>query len=496
MRLSTRLGFSYLAVILIGMGSVIPLAWLAVEHLYLNNQIANLLAQAELTAAALKSNELPLTTSSPYSQLQNALPGIHTRVIDAQSAVVIDLVAPDEIQPSSVLDLPSLAQNSAGAVTQAELLSRPEITQALSGHAIAFVRNVDSAGGKPVLYAAAPVISSNGMVTQIVYLAMPLPDTRWTALPASVRWQLIGAVLVAIILASLAGLLFARTISNPINRLVRAAHAVAGGNLDQKVPGETGGFELATLSQAFNTMTTSLRRADQAKNTFIAAVSHELRTPLTVIKGTIETLQDGAMDDISAREQFLSSMGEETERLIHMVNDLLVLTRADGGALDLQLQPVELVELARSRCNKMEQIARKRQVSLVVIPPVGPNGGRDMVYVLADPDRIAQVVDNLLDNAVRYSPIDREVKVIISGDNELVSCKVVDSGPGIPAQNLPFIFDRFYRVDPARDREHGGSGLGLSIVRSLVEAHGGHVVANSVEGEGATFTFWLPAEKF
>ena len=162
------------------------------------------------------------------------------------------------------------------------------------------------------------------------------------------------------------------------------------------------------LGQAFNTMTTSLRQSDQAKTAFISDVSHELRTPLTVIKGTIETLEDGAMDDLTARGPFLASMSRETERLIRLVNDLLVLTRADAGALNLQLHPIDLGELARTRCEHLARAASQRQVHLQVVTSSSPYGPPAYV-VMADADRLAQVLDNLLDNAIRYAPPGSEV---------------------------------------------------------------------------------------
>jgi len=489
--LGSRLALSYLAVILIGMAIVIPLAWLAVERLYLNAQRDNLLAQAELVAAALGTDSPPEASTAPYTQASNVLPGIHTRVIDPVGAVVIDLTASEGSLEPSGLSLPHLAQNASGMVTPEELVSRPEIAQARLGQPATAIRRVDVAGGQRVLYAAVPVLAGDGSVLQIVYLATPLPDTQWSALPAAVRWQLGAVILAAILLASAAGALLARRIARPLEKLAGAAHAVAAGDLSQTVPGEPGIPELATLGQAFNNMTASLRQADQAKTAFISDVSHELRTPLTVIKGTIETLQDGAMDDLAGREPLLASMDRETERLIELVNDLLVLTRADAGALNLQLHPVDLGELARLRCEHMERVASQRQVRVRAV--IDPSVGQDTYKVLADADRIAQVLDNLLDNAIRYSPPQGEVTVTLAREAGQVACQVADSGPGIPARHLPFIFDRFYRADPARGRSDGGSGLGLAIVRGLVQAHGGHTTASSVEGQGATVTFWLPA---
>jgi two-component system OmpR family sensor kinase len=492
--LGTRLALSYLAVILTGMAIVIPLAWLAVERLYLNAQRNNLLAQAKLVAAALRTATPPDASTAPYTQTSNVLPGIHTRVIDPMGAVVIDLTAPEGLLEPSGLSLPQLAQNASGRVTPEELVGRPEIAQARLGQPATAIRRVEMAGGRRVLYAAAPVLSGDGSVFQIVYLATPLPDTQWSALPVEIRLQLGAVILAAILLASAAGLLLARRLARPLEKLAGAAHAIAAGDLKQTVPDESGIPELATLGRVFNHMTASLRQSDQAKTAFISDVSHELRTPLTVIKGTIETLQDGALDDLAGREPLLASMSKETERLIALVNDLLVLTRADAGALNLQLRPVDLEELARSRCERLERVAGQHQVRLRTVIEKPP-AGQDAYMVLADADRIAQVLDNLLDNAIRYSPPGCEVTVTLARETDQIACRVADIGPGIHARHLPFIFDRFYRADPARGRADGGSGLGLAIVRSLVQAHSGRTAASSIEGQGTTVTFWLPVTK-
>ncbi len=493
--LGARLALSYLAVILTGMAVAAPLAWLAVARLYLDSQRANLLAQAQLIAAALEAGPLSTSTAPlPYSQLANISPGIHTRVIDPRGAVVIGLSGTGASAPPGALALPQLAQNAAGNVTPEELLSRPEIALARRGQPASDVRRVAAAGGRMVLYAAAPVVSPDGSVGQIVYLAMPQPAIRWSALPAGLRGQLVGALLGAAVISTVAGLLLARRISRPLGALAAAAQRVAGGDLHQTVPIDPAIRELSLLGRAFNTMTGSLRQADQVKNAFLADVTHELRTPLTVIKGTIETLQDGAIDDLPAREAFLEAMGRETDRLIRLVNDLLVLARADAGALNLQLHPVELGELARQRCANLQRLADQRQVRLEVVDLI-ERGGQAGGAVLGDADRLAQVLDNLLDNALRYSPANSLVQVRVEREGDEVRCQVIDCGPGIPASQLNLIFERFYRVDPARGRNQGGSGLGLAIVRSLVCAHGGRVEASSAPGQGATLTFWLPVAR-
>jgi two-component system sensor histidine kinase BaeS len=380
--------------------------------------------------------------------------------------------------------LPHLAQNAAGLVSANELFSRPEIIQAISGQPATAIRRVEVAGGRRVLYAAAPVLTDDGQVVRLVYLASPLPETGLAGLSPATRWQLVGVLVGAVALATTVGWWLARRITNPLKEMARAAGDVAAGQLDRTAPEDPAIYELHHLGRAFNAMTASLRQTDRLKTAFIADVSHELRTPLTALKGTVETLQDGAIDDLAVRDRFLASLAAETERLVRMVNDLLTLTRADAGALNLQPSQVNLNDLARTRMAHLGGLAAQRQVNLRLIGPT--------VWVWADPDRLAQVLDNLLDNAIRYSPHGADVTITITPAQGQVACAIADSGPGIPAQHLPFIFERFYRADPSRSRSRGNSGLGLAIAHALVTAHGGRIVAQSLEGKGTTLTFTLP----
>jgi two-component system, OmpR family, sensor histidine kinase BaeS len=475
-RLRTRLTFTTLAVLLAGMGLAAALAWVAVGRLYLETQRENLLAQAKLTAEALQGAAISNLQTEPYSQTLNTTPGIHTHLIGEQGAVVLSLPLP---AGETIVQVPSVENST--TVTWAELLQRPEIQQARQGTPATAIRRIASAANRRVLYAAAPILAVDGSVAGLVYLATPLPAG---GLPASLLLQLGGVVLLAILLAALVGGLLSRRIAQPVETIARAAEAVAAGDLRQQVPADGSIRELDGLGQAFNAMTASLRQSEQAKNAFVADVTHELRTPLTVIKGTIETLEDGAMDDMEGRGPLLSSMQKETERLIRLVNELLVLARADAGALKLDLQALDLGELACSRCEILSSLAAPRRVELRV------EAGEDC-QVHADPDRLAQVLDNLLDNAIRHAPEGSAVTIAIQKDGNEICCAVRDHGKGIPAVHLPLIFERFYRADASRNRQTGGTGLGLAIVRALVLAHGGRVRADSVEGEGTTITFWL-----
>jgi two-component system sensor histidine kinase BaeS len=318
----------------------------------------------------------------------------------------------------------------------------------------------------------------------LIYLATPLPSG---GLPTNLILELVGAVLAAILLALIAGNLIAHRIAQPIEEIARAAAAVSAGDLNQHVPTQSNILELNSLGQDFNTMTESLRQSDLAKNTFVADVTHELRTPLTVIKGTIETLEDGALDDLIGRGPLLASMQRETERLIRLVNDLLVLTRADAGTLNMHIQLLDLGELARACCEHFSALASRHQVQFELTVAE--------CHVMGDPDRLAQVLDNLLDNAIRYSPEGSVITVKVNQSGNEVQCSITDSGMGIPEKHLPFIFERFYRADASRDRQTGGAGLGLAIARALIESQGGQISAESLSGQGTTLRFSLPASQ-
>jgi len=467
-----RLTLTTLAVLLIGMGLAAALSWLAVERLFLDTQRENLLAQARLGAAALQGQPLP-ASEQPYTQTTNALPGIHTHLLTEQDAIILP---PPQAGDAASSRVPSLEYRD---VYTGNLYTRPEIDSALQGIPATAIHRVE---GRRVLYAAAPIYGGNGEISGIVYIASPLAPS---GLPLSVILQLLGALLAAILLAFAAGTLLSRRIARSLEQLAGAARSVAAGNLSEQVPVDKDIRELHSLGESFNQMTASLQKADETKNVFIANVTHELRTPLTVIKGTIETLEDGALDDTEGRGPLLGAMQRETERLIRMVNELLVLTRADAGALQLDLRPLDLAELARTRCEGLARLAARRGIALTV-----ETG--ELAPVRGDSDRLAQVLDNLLDNAIRHSPENASISILIEKEGREVRCAVRDQGSGIGPQHLPFIFDRFYRADASRNRQTGGTGLGLAIVRALVLAQGGRVAAESRSGQGTTITFWLP----
>lgn len=476
----TRLALSHLLVLMIGMLLAGILTWLVVENLYLSTQRENLLAQARLTAAGLNVNPDLDFAPDTYSQTTNITPGIHTRLLSESGAVILDVPIPEG---EETLQVPP--GEDPGYVPVDELVLRPEIQSALAGEGNTAVRQVESLGGERVLYAAAPLKDGSGKVISLVYLAMPLPAR---GLPGESAAQLIGAVLAGGLIASLIGFILARGISRPLENIDQAAAKVSEGDLDQQVPVQKGVQELENLGLSFNRMTESLRKATKAKNDFIADVTHELRTPLTVIRGTIETLEDGAAEDPAVRPTLLSSMNRETVRLIQLVNQLLLLTRSDAGALSLEFQSLDLTDLARERAGVMEPLAVKKSLKIQIT-----KSGKDPCLARADRARTAQVLDNLLDNALRYAPPGSQIQLSLKNLGNMIQCQIKDTGPGIPSEDLPHIFERFYRVEKSRDRDSGGAGLGLAIVQSLVEAQGGKVKALSERGKWTKLIFQLPA---
>jgi two-component system phosphate regulon sensor histidine kinase PhoR len=234
---------------------------------------------------------------------------------------------------------------------------------------------------------------------------------------------------------------------------------------------------------------TRLRELEGVRQDFVANVSHELRTPLSLIKSTAETLLDGAKDDPAVATRFLEIIDKHASRLGLLIDDLLLLAKLDSGRVELKLQPLELAEAAQDSLDDFGIMARARKVTLENAVPAG-------LVARADPERLRQVLSNLVDNAIKYGRAEGHVtvggRVVDAGRVELT---VRDDGPGIPMEARARIFERFYRVDKARSREQGGTGLGLAIVKNVMQAHGGEVHVESESGKGTTFFLTLPAFK-
>jgi two-component system phosphate regulon sensor histidine kinase PhoR len=231
---------------------------------------------------------------------------------------------------------------------------------------------------------------------------------------------------------------------------------------------------------------TELRRLEKVRQDFVANVSHELRTPVASIKGYAETLLSGAMEDKQALKEFLGTIHENSDRLVNLINDLLDLARIESGRMKIVPVAMEAVSVVQRCLNILEKTIQDKKLSVTMDLP------GNLPKVLADESRFSQVVLNLLDNAVKYTSEGGSISVKAVSQEKNVRFDVIDTGIGIPEEDLPRIFERFYRVDKARSRDLGGTGLGLSIVKHIVLAHGGEVWASSQLGRGTTFSFTIP----
>jgi signal transduction histidine kinase len=356
------------------------------------------------------------------------------------------------------------------------------VNRALAGE---HASRVDEVSGATIMHLALPALV-DGQLVGVVYLSQPLSDV--TGVLHDLRSRLLLSAAIALLLSALVGFLLSRAITRPLRELTAAAGAVAQGQFDQHVPVNSQD-ELGRLSRAFNDMTARLRAARQMQTAFVADVSHELRTPLTAVKGMVETLRDGAVDDPAVRDSFLETVESETDRLIRLVNDLLLLSRADSEALNLRRASVNLTELMEEVVGRMALSAEAHGVALEI------KASPRVPKVWVDADRVEQVLVNVVDNAIKFSQAGGTVTIGMGVDDSTIQGALVqvrDRGIGIPAEDLQRIGQRFYRTDRARSRADGGSGLGLAIAQALVEAHGGRLWVESQEGEGTVVSFTLP----
>jgi two-component system sensor histidine kinase BaeS len=296
-------------------------------------------------------------------------------------------------------------------------------------------------------------------------------------------WQaLLAGGLVAFVAALVLAGLLTRGILAPVRALTDAAGAVAVGNLDVTAP-VSGSDEIARLAQTFNQMASSLKTAEEARRAQTADIAHELRNPLAVLQGTLEALGDGVYEPTAEN---VGPALDQVRTLNRLVEDLRTLALADAGELRLQLQPLGLGRLLERAIEAHREGAAERGLALEADLP------QEVPSIQGDYDRLTQVLGNVLSNALRYVPAGGAVRITAAADDGGVAVRIADNGPGVRAEDLPRVFDRFWRGDPSRSRGTGGSGLGLAIARRVVEAHGGRIWAEETPGGGLTIAVWLP----
>jgi two-component system, OmpR family, sensor kinase len=338
-------------------------------------------------------------------------------------------------------------------------------------------------GGATMRVYSAPVRKSDGTVVATVQVAQSL-DAINSMLSVARLALLIGGG-IAVALAALGGAIISGTALRPLNQIAATASRIARAeDLDQRIDGAYPDDEVGQLADTFNEMMGRLQDLFNTQQRLVADVSHELRTPLATIQGNVDLLGRGAANDPAMLREGLEAIDQEVARMARLVRDLLLLAEADAG-VQLSLKPVELDTLLLEVYREALLMANGRvKVRL---------GHEDQAQVQGDADRLKQLLLNLLSNAIAYTPADGTITLSLRcRPDGWVRVTVTDTGIGIAPEDQPHIFDRFWRVDRARTRSAGGSGLGLSIAKSIAEAHGGTIAVESEPGKGSTFEVLLP----
>ena len=329
---------------------------------------------------------------------------------------------------------------------------------------------------------AASLIVNGAIVGTLYREASPLPHS-W-----SFVFPLIPSIAIVSFIAGLftliLGILLVNRIVNPLAEVIAASQSVAEGNLAVRVPVRGRNDDLHALSDHFNHMTETLERNDRERREQFADIAHELRTPLSVLRGRLEGIMDGIYPLSS---KFIAPALEETYLLERLVEDLHTLTLAEARKLHIDLKPVDPRALIERMVDLFKAQAGEQKITISV------NADPDIPNVVADPQRLEQVIGNLLDNALRYSTEGSQVYISLHQEENNVLISVADSGPGLSEDELPLVFNRFWRSDKSRARRTGGAGLGLAIVHQLIEAQAGKVAANNLPEKGLQISIWLPA---
>jgi two-component system phosphate regulon sensor histidine kinase PhoR len=386
-----------------------------------------------------------------------------------------------------------VADSDAEAARMENHRTRPEVIQALAGKTGSAVRR-SATVGVPFLYVAVP--AGKGA------LRIAIPLERVTAQVNEIRWKTLVSTALAFLPAIVLAAVLSRYISRRLGAIMAHAGELARGNFRARLA-HVGESELGQLERTLNETASNLQetveqlqrehaeleKLERVRKDFVINVSHELRTPLASIQGYTETLIDGALLDERHNMKFLGIIRHNAERLARLTADLLTLSRIEQKRQQFEFAEHKIDTLIHEAADLVRVIASKKNIQVEEVP-----AGQGVV-VYADEEAVSQILGNLLDNAIKYTPEGGRIEVGARPAGEFVEIRVSDSGAGIPREDLPRLFERFYRVDKARSREMGGTGLGLSIVKHLVLAHNGRVWVESTLGKGSTFFFTLSVDR-
>ncbi len=425
--------------------------------------------QASLSAEKLAASAAPFFAAADLESLEDAM---QTAAADAQGRILL-------IDREGKIQLDTLN------LLEGTRTSAPEAIQVLTGgESRAYgIHPLDGQEEYAALCAAAMAVE--GDVIGAVLLSTPVTELR--AAIQTVEKQLMTVFIAVAGAALAAALIFALTLTAPIKALTSTIRRMGRGDLSARVNVRTSG-ELKALADSYNAMAEKIENFDQSRSQFVQNASHELKTPLATMKILLENLIYQPDMPAELRAEFMQDMNHEIDRLSGIITDLLTLTQMDSRRYALKTDAVDLSALCEETLHALRPAADKAKLSLE--DSIAPD-----VVLMGDESKLSQVVYNLIDNAVKYTPEGGQVAVRLESEGKEAVLTVSDNGIGIPEEDVKHIFDRFYRVDKARSRATGGTGLGLSIVAQMVKLHGGDIAVTSENGKGSVFTVHLPIGK-
>lgn len=459
-----KLASSYLLVILIVLPVIGGLELFLIRDYFLKNKERELLVRSRelvsIVRPILLKKEDPRSVIVSFNQADRIL-GTEFWVMDKNGKV--------------------LAAAADHLYCEGNTLEFADLEQLRRGH-VSLTRGQSQYFKEAVIRAAAPILNNKELLGAVILFA---PVTGVNETTGKMIQIYVGAAVLGVIIAALLGILLSRLITRPVLEASHVASKIAEGNFDEKVR-ISSRDELGKLGNAINNMTERLAKSEKLRRDFIANVSHELRSPLTSVQGFVDALLEGRDTDEQDRRRYLNIIQTETNRLGKLVNDLLEISRFDSEGISFDMGPFPIGNVINRAVASLKPQFDIKRISVRTVLP------KELPQCYGDEDRIEQVLHNLLENAIRYSPDEGKILISCRVIGEEIYVEVADNGPGISTDELPFIWERFYRVDKDRSRLKGGTGLGLAIVREIIKKHGGRVTAESDTGEGAAFGFTLP----
>ena len=459
-----KLASSYLLVILIVLPIIGGLEMFLIRDYFLKNKERELLVRsrelATIVSPILLKQEDPRSVIVSFNQADRIL-GTEFWVMDKNGKV--------------------LAAAADHLYCEGNTLESTDLNHLKQGH-VSLTRGQSQYFKEAVIRVATPILNKKELLGAVILYA-PVAGVNETT--SKMIQIYVGAAVLGFIIAALLGLLIARRITKPVLEASYVASKIAEGNFEERVR-VLSQDELGTLGDAINNMTERLAKSERLRRDFIANVSHELRSPLTSVQGFIDALLENRASDEQERGKYLNIIQTETNRLGKLVNDLLEISRFESEGIIFDMGPFPISNVInRAVASLKPQLDEKKIYVRTALP-------KELPQCYGDEDRIEQVIHNLLANAIRYSPEEGKILISCRVADEEIYVEVADNGPGIPAEELTMVWERFYRVDKDRSRRKGGTGLGLAIVSEIIKKHGGRVTVESDTGEGAAFGFTLP----